>query len=300
MSLIGGVFAAALTPRRLGMQDVNLGVLWDLIDFLCERKVDGIVLQGSTGEFVHYSTSERMRMMGLAPKRSRVPVLVNVSHSTLDGSVELAQSAMAAGAAGVLLMPPYFFRYRQDAIREFYVRFAAEAELRVPILMYHIPQFTNPIEFETGEWLLRNGVVQGIKDSSGDAGNLERLLALKQELNFTLMVGSDGLFLRARGAGASGIVSGVASALPELLVAMERVIAKGGDASSLGRRLDEFLAWIEALPAPVGIKEAAMLRGMKLGPHAVPCSPQQERYHGEFRAWFKDWLPVVLDECKNA
>ena len=90
MPLLQGVYAAAVTPRRLGMQDINLGVMWDLIDFLCERRIQGISLLGSTGEFIHYSNSERMRMMGLAPKRSRVPVIINVSHSNLDGSVELA------------------------------------------------------------------------------------------------------------------------------------------------------------------------------------------------------------------
>ena len=76
MPLLQGVYAAAVTPRRLGMQDINLGVMWDLIDFLCERKVQGLALLGSTGEFIHYSNSERMRMMGLAPKRSRVPVVM--------------------------------------------------------------------------------------------------------------------------------------------------------------------------------------------------------------------------------
>src|SRR3954447_17246107 len=133
MPLPDGVYAAAVTPRRLGQQDINLGVMWDLIDFLTERKVDGIVLMGSTGEFVHYSNSERMRMMGLAPKRSRVPVVINVSHSTLDGAVELAQASAASGAAGVLLMPPYFFRYSDDAVRTFILRFVEESDIDIPI-----------------------------------------------------------------------------------------------------------------------------------------------------------------------
>src|SRR4051812_12262863 len=123
MPLPDGIYAAAVTPRRLGCQDINLGTMWELIDFLTERKVSGIVLMGATGEFVHYSNSERMRMMGLAPKRSRVPVMINVSHSTLDGAVELAQASAASGAAGVLLMAPYFYRYNDDAIRSFILRF---------------------------------------------------------------------------------------------------------------------------------------------------------------------------------
>ena len=127
MPLLEGVYAAAVTPRRLGSPDINLGVMWDLIDFLCERRVQGIALLGSTGEFVHYSSSERMRLMGLAPKRSRVPVLINVSHSTLDGTVELAQAAAASGAAGVLVMPPFFYRYSDETVRRFYQELAEDA-----------------------------------------------------------------------------------------------------------------------------------------------------------------------------
>src|SRR3954453_20561656 len=134
MPIPDGVYAAAVTPRRLGLQDINLGVMWDILDFLGDHKVDGIVLLGATGEFVHFSNSERMRMMGLAPRRSRIPVIFNVSHSTLDGAIELGQAATASGAAGFLLMPPYFFRYSDDNIRAFYERFVSEIGASVPLL----------------------------------------------------------------------------------------------------------------------------------------------------------------------
>jgi dihydrodipicolinate synthase/N-acetylneuraminate lyase len=218
MTPITGVYAAAVTPRRLGMQDINLGVMWDVIDFLIQHGVDGIVLLGSTGEFVHYSNSEKMRMIGLAPKRSRVPVIVNVSHSTLDGAVELAQAAAASGVAGVLVMPPYFFRYGADDLLAFYEQFVREADIDVPILLYNIPCFTNPLPFSVSEPLLRGGLAQGMKDSSGDAAGYEQLARLRSEKHFTYMMGSDSLFVRARTErGVDGGVSGCASAIPELL-----------------------------------------------------------------------------------
>ena len=45
-SPIQGVYAAAVTPRRLGTEDINLGAMWDLIDFLVAHGVQGIVLLG--------------------------------------------------------------------------------------------------------------------------------------------------------------------------------------------------------------------------------------------------------------
>src|SRR3954451_510128 len=108
-SAIQGVYAAAVTPRRLGTQDINLGAMWVLVDYLVSHGAQGIVFLGCTGEFVHFSNSERMRLMGVAVKRRRVPVIFTSSHPTFDGAVDLAQAADGCGAAALLVMPPYFF-----------------------------------------------------------------------------------------------------------------------------------------------------------------------------------------------
>jgi dihydrodipicolinate synthase/N-acetylneuraminate lyase len=303
MPTIEGVYAAAVTPRRPGMQDINLAVMWDVIDFLADSGVDGIVLFGSTGEFVHYGSADRIRMVGLAPKRSRLPIIVNVSHSTLDGAVELAQSAEEAGAAAVLVMPPYFFRYDADDLTAFYQQFASEAEIDIPILLYHIPVFTNPVPFSLSERLLRDGTVQGVKDSSGNPDGYQRLANLRRETPFTYLMGSDSLFVRARRErGIDGVVSGIAAAVPELLVALHRAI---GDESQevvarLETRLGQFIEWAEQLAVPVCVREAAAVRGLEVGSHAIPPRGKRERTLCEFRDWFKPWLSEVQKECKHA
>ncbi|HET8546413.1 MAG TPA: dihydrodipicolinate synthase family protein, partial [Bryobacteraceae bacterium] len=115
-----GVFASAITPRRRGVEEIDLGALWELLDFLCSKKVDGIVLMGPAGEAIHFTLEERLRMMDLAVRRSRVPVMIDVSHSTLDCALQLGESAIRAGAAGLLLSPPWFYRYDQSDIIAFY------------------------------------------------------------------------------------------------------------------------------------------------------------------------------------
>ena len=75
----------------------------------------------------------------------------------------------------------------------------------------------------------RAGVGQAGKllDTAKQAGDIieatvfERLTRLRTSIGFSLLVGNEVLYLRGRSAGADGIVSGVAAALPELLVAME-------------------------------------------------------------------------------
>jgi dihydrodipicolinate synthase/N-acetylneuraminate lyase len=298
---IQGVYVAAVTPHRKEGHEADLGAMLELVDFLSAAHVDGIALMGSTGEFLHLTFPDRIRLVHLAVKRSRVPILVGVAHSTLDGAVELAREGIAAGAAGLLLMPPYFFRYRQEEIREFYLEFAAELDSTARILLYNIPIFTNTISIETAVDLLSSGLFAGIKDSCGDYDYFERLLALRDQKPFTLLVGSDRIFKRARQAGADGIISGVASAVPELLVGLDRAIRgnRTQEIERLDAHLQEFLNWLEKFPTPVGVKTAAAERGLKVGPLATPLSPASCRLLEEFREWFRGWLPGVQKDAES-
>jgi 4-hydroxy-tetrahydrodipicolinate synthase len=300
-SAIKGVYAAAVTPRRLGTQDINLGAMWDLVDYLVAHGVQGIMFLGCTGEFVHFSPAERMRMMGVAAKRSRVPVMVNCSHSTSDGVVELAQAADASGAAAVLVMPPYFYSYTQCQIADFYRQVAEEAEVDCPLLLYNIPQFTNGLSINVVTELLQEGLVQGIKDSSGSPEFFEHLQGLRQQHAFALMLGNDELAVPARSKGCDGVISGVACAVPEMIIALDRAIASGVTevVTRLEARLRQFLEWADKLPTPMAIKEATAARGLKLGPNSLSCERSLQRDGDAFREWFKGWLPTVLNECKH-
>jgi 4-hydroxy-tetrahydrodipicolinate synthase len=294
--LAGGVYAALATPRPQNSIEADAAALFDYLDLICARGVDGVVLFGSTGEFIHFDVTERMRILMLAKKRCRVPLLVNVAHSTLAGAIELAENAVETGAAGLLLMPPYYFRYSGGRIAEFYRQFAKEMDGQAPLYLYNIPQFTDAIPPQVIEELLGGGGFAGIKDSSGDWNLFERLLRWKARHPFRLLVGNDAIYRRARPLGADGIVSGVAAAVPELLVALERaMLLKQEDrADQLHARLEEFLCWIEKFPAPVGIKIAASARGWKLAHTAAPYDGATWAAKLEFEGWFKEWLPLVV------
>jgi len=298
MGAVSGVYAAAITPRREG-PGIDLGGVFDLLDFLGRAGVDGIALMGSTGEFLHFPIIERCRLISLAVRRSRVPILAGVSHSSFDGALALAREAAVAGAAGVLLMPPYFFHYGQDALRHFFLQFAEALKGAVPIFLCNIPAHTSAISAPLAIELLSTGLFEGIKDSSASWDDFEALRAARERCPFTLMAGQDALYAQARLAGADGVVSGIASAIPELHVALDRALLAGQveRAGQLDRRLQEFVAWIGEFPAPVAIREAAAVRGMRPGPPAAPSGPEAGRKLAEFAEWFRAWLPEMLSEC---
>lgn len=296
-----GVYAALATPRRSSSVEADAAVLLDYLDAVTRAGVDGLVLFGSTGEFIHFDLAERMRVLMLAIRRSRVPVLVNVSHSTLAGAMELAEHASGVGAAAVLLMPPYFYRYTGDQIVKFYEDFTKALSGKIAVYLYNLPLQGNPISIQVADYLLACEAFAGIKDSSGEWDYFEALNRLREKRSFQLLIGHESLYARARLAGADGAVSGVAAAIPELLVALERAI-RVSDSERVHRldaHLQTFIHQIERFPATVGIKQAAVARGWPLSHLAVPLDDDTAAELIAFVQWVRSWLPAVLSECSQ-
>jgi dihydrodipicolinate synthase/N-acetylneuraminate lyase len=290
-----GVWAAAVTPHRREGYEADFASMLELVDRLSQAGVDGIVLLGATGEFLNIKLDERQRLVHLAVKRSRVPIIAGVSHSTLDGAVQLADAAVDSGAAGVLLMPPYFYRYGDAELLEFYRVFAVAVGGALPILLYHIPAFTNAISPDVARELLAGGEFAGIKDSSGDPAYMERLAALRRENDFSLLCGNDRLIVHSHRAGCDGTVSGIAGAVPELILALNQALTNANESEvhTLEQHLLEFTQWLDRFPVPIGISAAAEARGIKVGPPALPLTSDQFDLLEEFKSWFKNWLPAI-------
>ena len=188
---LSGVFASAITPHRAGTPEVDFSAALDMLDFLTAAGVKGISLFGSTGEFLDYSFAERQRLVYLGTRRSRVPLIAGVSHATLSGAVQLADEAVSSGADALLLMPPYFYRYAQPEIEEFYLQFVRETRGAVPLLLHNHPRFASPLHIDTVRRLAATGHFAGIEDCSGDPHYLASLLELKRERAFAVMAGHE-------------------------------------------------------------------------------------------------------------
>ena len=289
---LAGVIASAITPRRANSQDPDFSGLLDLVDFLAAGGVKGICLFGATGEFLDYSIAERQRMLYLAVKRSRIPLIAGVSHATLAGALQLADEAIAAGADALILMPPVFYPYTQCEIEEFFLQFARETGDAIPILLHNLPQCTSGLKVDTVGRLLDSGRFAGIKDSSGDWENFSALVELKRGRPFALFSGADRLAAQALAGGGDGAISPSACAVPELLVALAHAISDGDGAQTetLNARLLDFVEWVNRFPFPVAIKQAVALRGQKSAPPLTPLAPRTARLLEEFSVWFRTWV----------
>jgi 4-hydroxy-tetrahydrodipicolinate synthase len=275
------VYIAAITPRD-GKGEIEVGAAFELVDYLCAAlKGHGgaIVLFDAAGEYPALDAAERSRVLRLAVKRSRVPVLAGVGGATLDVSLELAREARDAGVDALLLPPPYFYPYGQAEIHEFYTQFSAQMQ-GTPVFLEHLPEFTSGVAIDTARELLATGQFAGIMDSTGEhiAAGLDAVVA------------NDRMFAKARCAG-SAALSAAACAAPELVLALDCAVAasKADEVEQLNLRLQELLDWFELLPPFTLLRVATGLRGIKAGPPAMPVPAEKRKIVTDFKEWFKSW-----------
>lgn len=293
-----GAMAAVIAPRREEGHTIDISQALDIVDFVNERGVKGIAVLGATGEFIHYDVEERMRLAQMAVRRSRTSVIVNVSHSTLEGAVVLARQATEVGATALLLMPPHFFRHSQEGIIAYYDAFARQTAGLAPTLLYNLPFFTTGMEAATACAILETGQFAGIKDSSGNTEIFDAVYALRQRMPFRHLLGNDRLLASHR-AKADGVISGCACGIPELIVAIDRAATRG-DSEALARRgalLDSFIEHIDPFPTPFGIQLTLAARGFKKAAPALPIGPTAQRKADAFAEWFRGFEMAMKDEC---
>jgi len=273
---IGGLFTALITPfDRKGNVDAER--LAGLVKFQISKGVDGIYPCGSTGLGPMLSLSERMLVAETVVKAAKrnVPVVVQVGCADTKSTVELAKHAEKIGADAVASLTPFYYKPGDKAV---FKHFEAIKEIvSIPLLAYNIPQFTgNNLLPATVALMARDGTIQGIKDSSQNLLQLEDLIGTVPQ-DFVVMNGTEEYGLFAIMAGASGLVSGGASALPELFKSMVAAEKRGDHRTAIAAQKTVLKVKELTRPSPIAAYYAILReRGMDCGSPRAPFLPVEE------------------------
>ena len=248
---IRGVWCATLTP--LGPAGApDHARLAAHVARLFAAGVDGIALFGTTGEGQSFSTSERRAGLD-AMLENGIPaarIVAGTGCAALTETIELTRHALAAGCAGALVLPPFFFKGVSDeGLYASYARLIdGVADARLKLYLYHIPQVTEvPIAHEVIARLMARypGVLAGVKDSGGDLQHTRRLLARFSDL--AIFVGHEPHLPAALAAGGAGTICGIANLYPRLMRRFhDRSL--GGDYKEDLHRIETFIARLEGYP----------------------------------------------------
>lgn len=189
-----------------------------VIDHVLGGGVPAIFLLGSTGEGPSLSARLRRELVtrGCQLAAGRGSVLVGISDTAMADSVALACHAAECGAIAVVATTPYYFPPEQSDLLTYFRDLAAA--LPLPLYLYNMPGLTGTIiEVETVRQLMEEPGIVGIKDSSGDIGYFEELLAVgRSRSDWSVFMGREELGVAAARLGGHGVVPGGANLVPTL------------------------------------------------------------------------------------
>jgi 4-hydroxy-tetrahydrodipicolinate synthase len=221
MSEIGklkGVFAPVLTPMD-GDLAPEPGRFVAHCKWLLGEGCHGLAPFGTTSEGNSLAADERMRLLEAAIAAGIDPgmLMPGTGCCALSDTVRLTRHAVEHGCAGVLMLPPFYYKaVSEDGL------FAAVAETiqrvgddRLRIYLYHIPPVAQ-VGFALSliERLVAAypSVVVGLKDSSGDWQNTQRVLEALP--GFATFCGSEVFLLDTLRGGGAGCITATANVNP--------------------------------------------------------------------------------------
>ena len=230
--LLRGVVPPVCTPFTSDYE-VDEKSLRKLINHLIDGGVHGLFVLGSTSEVAYLTDERRADVIRIAIDETagRVPVVAGAIDMTTLRVNDHVKAAVAAGIDGIVLTAPFYVRTHPEEIA-LHFKLVKEACGDVPLYAYDIPVAANGVKLETGTVLklAKEGVIQGLKDSSGnDAGIRAVVLGAKKMglKDFVVLTGSELTVDSALMAGAHGVVPGIGNIDPAGYVRIFDFVAAG-------------------------------------------------------------------------
>lgn len=218
MEPIAGIFPAAMTMfDREGKLD-EPGCRRHL-NFLLRNGVHGLVIAGSSGEFIALDDEERRRVLAIAADEVRggpyrhMPLYAGSGYYSTRQTVQLTQYAETLGYDGAIVILPYYQKPPKPAVIQHFR--TLRAETRLPIMLYNNPGYAGCAELTPRDVLamVEEGLVQSVKSTFESVTPVHDLLYLCGD-RLRVFYGSFMSALEGLLAGAHGWVSGVLNLLP--------------------------------------------------------------------------------------
>ncbi len=169
-----GSYTVAVTPFTDDGSAVDLARLRRFIDWQLECGVPGIIMLGTTGEFLCVSDSERRAIVETTVEHSagRMDVLIGTMDASTERAVRFSREAQESGADGLMIIPPYYYTPTEDEIYAYYGAICDAVDL--PIMLYNNP-FTSNVDMSAalvGRLTRAFDNVRYIKEASCDVGRV--------------------------------------------------------------------------------------------------------------------------------
>ena len=279
-----GSLVAMVTPFHDGR--VDEAKLRELVEFHVANGTDGLVPCGTTGESPTLSHDEQQRVVEIVIQqaRGRIPVVAGTGSYSTAAAIEMTEHAARAGAAGALVVTPYYNKPTQQGLYEHY-RAIAQAVPDLPLIVYNIQGRTAVnVETETLARLAQIPNIVGVKEASGSLDQMTAVI-LACGPDFTVLSGDDNLTLPLMSVGGRGVISVIANFVPRETADMTHA-ALSGDwklARELHLRLFPLSRAMFMETNPIPVKEAMAMMGMLEPEYRLPMCRMGEANRARLR-----------------
>lgn len=269
--MFGGAITALATPFRNGSFDGE--AMAKLVNWQIEEGIDGLLACGCTGEAATLTHGEHLEVIEkvLDAAGGRVPVIAGTGRNDTASSVTLSREAEGLGVDGVLLITPYYNKPTPAGQMEHFTRVADAVDC--PVILYNVPGRTGTNMLpETVARLSEHPRIVAIKDAAGSA---ERVTAIRELCDITILSGDDPIAMAQIALGASGVISVVSNVAPGQTARMVSLTLEGD--LEKAREVQDLLypvmraLFLETNPIPV--KKALQLMGFCTEEMRLPLVP---------------------------
>ena len=277
-----GVIPALTTPFRSD-QSLDLEGLSRLAEAVIGDGVDGILVNGCTGESWAINDDERTRIFRTAVETAggRVPVVAGCSAISAPGTIANIRRAQEAGCAAAMVSPPWYMMLSQEEILDHYHAVLEAVDL--PLMLYNIPRRTGvQLGVDTIDKLADHPKVIAVKESSKDWGILSSVIRRTRD-RISVFAGYASYFgLAAITEGADGYVDSATPVFGTRSIAFYRA-AKESDLETARRIQIEMASMLGDFFSvgtfPASVKAALDLLGRPGGRTRDPIRPLTADQH---------------------
>ncbi|MEU9094006.1 dihydrodipicolinate synthase family protein [Streptomyces sp. NPDC087901] len=269
-----GVIPPVVTPLTAD-GELDRPSLERVVGHLLDGGVSGLFALGSSGETAYLTPGQQDEVIEVITSAAagQVPVLVGAIETTTNRAIERGRRAAELGADAVVVTAPFYTRTHDLEIDRHFRDVAAAVDL--PLLAYDVPVCVHSkLDPELLLPLAADGVLAGVKDSSGDDGSFRRLVIGARELpDFSVLTGHELVVDAMMLGGADGSVPGLGNVDPHGYVRLHHAAVRGDWAAAKDEQ-DRLVALFDiiraarpgtasATAAGLGaFKTALMLRGI--------------------------------------
>lgn len=247
---------------------------------LLAQGVQGLYVNGSSGECIYLSVEERKRVLEAVMEAvgGKLTVIAHVACNNTRDSMELARHAQALGADAIAAIPPIYFRLPEEAIARYW-NDISDAAPETDFVIYNIPQLAGvaltPALFQE---MLKNPRVKAVKNSSMPVQDIQIFHTLGQG-RISVFNGPDEQFVAGRVMGAAGGIGGTYAVMPRLFLKADDFIRSGSFEGAravqteINRVISLLLSGRSNLYAM--LKEVLRQKGIICGSVRAPLTPLQ-------------------------